>query len=106
MPKKRLIVAPAPAERERLETMVSKGKGAAYRIKHANILLASDENGPTMKDDAIATALRCHSNTIANVWQRFVALLHNSDRGRVFVWSRFASSDHLTARQPQCRHRV
>jgi hypothetical protein len=34
------------------------------------------------------------------------ALLHNSDRGRVFVWSRFASSDHLTARQPQRRHRV
>ena len=34
------------------------------------------------------------------------ALLHNSDRGRVFVWSRFPSSDHLTARHPQLRHRV
>ncbi len=34
------------------------------------------------------------------------ALLHNSDRGRVFVWSRFASSDHLTARHPQLRHRI
>lgn len=72
MPKKRFIVALTPAEREQLEAMVSKGKGAAYRIKHANILLASDENGPNMKDDAIATALRCHRNTVANVRQRFV----------------------------------
>ena len=34
------------------------------------------------------------------------ALLHNSDRGRVFVWSRFPSSDHLTRGHPQLRHRV
>ena len=72
MPKKRFIFALTPAEREPLEAMVSKGKEAAYRIKHANILLASDENGPNMKDDAIATALRCHRNTVANVRQRFV----------------------------------
>ncbi len=39
-------------------------------------------------------------------FKRIDALLHNSDRGRVFVWSRFASSDHLTARHPQLRHRV
>ena len=39
-------------------------------------------------------------------FQQTDALLHNSDRGRVFVWSRFASSDHLTARHPQLRHRV
>lgn len=72
MPKKRFIVTLTPAERDQLEAMVSKGKGAAYRIKHANILLASDENGPNMNDDAIATALRCHRNTVANVRQRFV----------------------------------
>ena len=74
MPKKRFIVALTPEERDQLEAMVSKGKGAAYRIKHANILLASDENDPNMKDDAIATALRCHRNTVANVRQRFVEL--------------------------------
>jgi len=33
-------------------------------------------------------------------------LLHNSNGGRVFVWSRFASSDHLTARHPQRHHRI
>ena len=72
MPKKRFIVTLSPAERDQLEAMVSKGKRAACRIKHANILLAADENGPNMKDDAIATALRCHRNTVANVRQRFV----------------------------------
>ena len=72
MPKKLFFVTLTPAERDQLEAMVSTGKGAAYRIKHANILLASDEIGPNMKDDAIATALRCHRNTVANVRQRFV----------------------------------
>lgn len=72
MPKKRFIVVLTLTERDQLDAMVSKGKEAAYRIKHANILLASDENGPNMKDDAIATALRCHRNTAANVRQRFV----------------------------------
>ena len=43
---------------------------------------------------------------LASVFGQRLALLHNSDRGRVFVWSRFASSDHLTARHPQLRHRV
>jgi transposase len=72
MPKKRFIVTLTPAERDQLEAMVSKGKAAAYRIKHANIVLAADENGANMKDDAVATALRCHRNTVANVRQRFV----------------------------------
>ena len=72
MPKKRFIVTLTDAERDQLEAMVSKGTGAAYRIKHANILLASDEHGPNMKDDEIATTLCCHRNTVANVRQRFV----------------------------------
>jgi len=72
MPKKRFIVSLAPVERDELEVMVSKGKGSAYRIKHANILLAADEKGPNMKDDVVATALGCHRNTVANVRQRFV----------------------------------
>ena len=72
MPKKRFIVTLTDAERDQLEAMVSKGTGAAYRIKHANILLASDEHGPNMKDDEIAMTLCCHRNTVANVRQRFV----------------------------------
>ena len=72
MPKKCFFVTLTPSDRGQFEAMVSKGKGAACRIKHANILLASDENGPIMKDEAIATALRCHRDTVANVRQRFV----------------------------------
>lgn len=72
MPKKRFIVGLTSEEREQLEAVVSKGKGAAYRIKHANILLAADENGPNMNDEDIAKSFRCHRNTVANVRQRFV----------------------------------
>jgi transposase len=55
-----------------LEEVVSKGKGVAYRIKHAHILLAADEKGPNLNDEEIAKAFRCHRNTVANVRQRFV----------------------------------
>ena len=72
IPKKFFIVSLTPEEREQLEAIVSRGRGAAYRIKHANILLATDENGPNMSDAEIARPLRCHRNTVANVRQRFV----------------------------------
>jgi transposase len=72
MPEKRFIVTLSRAERKQLEELVSKGKGAAYRIRHAHILLAADEKGPNLKDDDIAKTLRCHRNTVANVRQRFV----------------------------------
>ena len=72
MPQKRFIVTLSRAERKQLEETVSKGKGAAHRIKHANILLAADEKGPNLKDEDIAIAFRCHRNTVANVRQRFV----------------------------------
>ena len=72
MPKKRFIVSLTLEERDQLDALVSKGKGTAFRIKHANILLSADENGPNRKDEEIATSFRCHRNTVANVRQRFV----------------------------------
>jgi transposase len=72
MPQKRFIVTLSRAERRQLEETVSKGKGAAHRIKHAHILLAADEKGPNWKDEDIAKTFRCHRNTVANVRQRFV----------------------------------
>jgi transposase len=72
MPQKRFIVTLNRTERKQLEEMVSKGKGAVHRIKHAHILLAADEKGPNWKDEDIADAFRCHRNTVANVRQRFV----------------------------------
>jgi hypothetical protein len=72
MSPKRFIVTLNRDERKQLKEMVSKGKGAVSRIKHAHILLAADEKGPNLKDEDIATNFRCHRNTVANVRQRFV----------------------------------
>jgi transposase len=69
---KRYVVRLTVEERGRLEALVKKGKGAAYRIKHANILLAVDADGPGAADEAVAKALSCHVNTVGNVRQRFV----------------------------------
>lgn len=72
MPEKKYIVSLNEEERIHLKELVSKGKGAAYRIKHAHILLNSDEHGPSLRDEDIARLLSCHSCTVANVRRRFV----------------------------------
>lgn len=59
-------------ERERLVQLVKVGKVAAYKIKHANILLMVDANGQACSDEQTAQALHCHANTVRNVRQRFV----------------------------------
>jgi len=43
---KKYIVTLTGEERNNLELIVKKGKTQASRIKHADILLASDANGP------------------------------------------------------------
>lgn len=48
------------------------GKAAAYKIRHANILLAVDADGPAWIDEETAKAYHCHKNTVQNVRQRFV----------------------------------
>lgn len=69
---KRYIVRLKEEERAELHSLVSKGKTAAYRIRHANILLAVDAAGPAWTDEDAAQALGCNTNTIRNVRQRFV----------------------------------
>src|SRR4030043_1383801 len=59
-------------ERKGLEDLLKKGKTQAYRIKHANILLAIDADGPNWPDHQAAKAYKCHQNTVVNVRQRFV----------------------------------
>lgn len=59
-------------ERSELEDLVRKGKTQAYRIKHANILLAVDADGPRWTDEQAAQAFHCHTNTVSSVRQRFV----------------------------------
>ncbi len=69
---KKYIVTLTDEERNDLESIVKKGKTQAYRIKHANILLAADANSLNWYDNKIAKAFRCHVNTVQNVRQRFV----------------------------------
>ena len=69
---KRYIVRLTADERALLEDLVSKGKAAAYKIKHANILLKVDADGPAWTDEETADAFGCHGNTVRNVRQRLV----------------------------------
>ncbi len=45
---------------------------AAYKIKHANILLATDVDGPAWLGRQIAEAFSCRVGTMANLRRRFV----------------------------------
>ena len=69
---KKYIVRLTAKERKELANLVKKGKTQAYRIKHANILLAVDAGGPNWPDHQVAKAYKCHQNTVVNVRQRFV----------------------------------
>lgn len=69
---KRYIVRLSEAEQQTLKDLVSIGKSAAYKIKHANILLTIDVNGPGWTDERTAQAFNCHRNTVANLRQRLV----------------------------------
>lgn len=69
---KKYIVRLTAEERKELENMVKKGKTQAYRIKHANILLAVDADGPNWADHQAAKAYKCHRNTVVNVRQSFI----------------------------------
>jgi hypothetical protein len=70
--RKKYIVRLTTEERTHLQTMVSRGNVAAYRIKHANILLAANVEGPGWVDARIAEAFSCHPRSVENVRRRFV----------------------------------
>ncbi len=70
--KKKYIVRLAEEERQRLGALVSKGKAAAYKIKHANILLKADADALAWVDKRIAEAFGCHLHTVENVRRRCV----------------------------------
>ena len=69
---KKYVVRLTAKEREYLGGFVSKGTRAAYKIKHANILLKADADGPGWPDERIAEAFTAHAGTVRNVRQRFV----------------------------------
>lgn len=72
--KKKYIVELTNEERSELQAMVKKGKAAAYKIKHAHILLNADQDpeGAGWKDGEIAKTFHCHITTVENVRRRQV----------------------------------
>jgi transposase len=71
---KRWIVRLEAGERKRLEQLVRVGRAAAYKIRHANVLLAVDEadEGRGLKDVDVARTLGISVRTIESLRQRFV----------------------------------
>ena len=71
---KKYVVELTRDERRNLRELVKKGKAAAYKIKHANILLKADQakGGSKWMDEQIVEAFGCHVTTVANVRKRFV----------------------------------
>jgi len=69
---KKYIVRLDEVEREGLRALIRKGKAAAYKIKHASILLKVDADGPCWSDEETAEAFGCHPCTVRNVRQRLV----------------------------------
>lgn len=72
--KKRYVVKLSEAERERLHDLVNIGKAAAYRRRHARILLKADESegGPAWSDNEIAEAFDVHRTTVERLRKRLV----------------------------------
>ncbi len=69
---KKYFVRLTDEERKELGKMTGSGKQAAYKTKHAQILLKVDAIGPNWPDEKIAEAFDIHVNTPRNVRQRFV----------------------------------
>jgi transposase len=71
---KRYIVTLEADERRQLQQVVRTGKAAAYKIRHANLLLAVDESpeGAKLTDQQAAEALGVSIRSIEMLRQRFV----------------------------------
>lgn len=71
---KRWLVRLEAEERRQLVQLVRVGKAAAYKIRHANVLLVADESGegPGLTDTETARALGITTRSIARLRRRFV----------------------------------
>lgn len=71
---KKYIVRLSSEERQKLEELISKGRAAAHKRKHAQILLKADigEEGSGWSDSRISEAFDITTRTVENVRQRLV----------------------------------
>ena len=72
--RKKYVVRLTALEREGLERLVRAGKAAAYKIRHANVLLAVDESrhGAGLTDERAAEALGVSVRAIEQLRKRLV----------------------------------
>jgi transposase len=66
------VVRLTEEERASLTELVGKGKAAARKIKHANVLLKIDAAGPSWSDLQAAEAFDCSARTVFAIRQRYV----------------------------------
>ena len=69
---KKYIVRLTDEERETLQRIVSKPKGASQRIRRAQVLLKADVDGPGWTDARIAEAYGCRTRTVEYLRERLV----------------------------------
>lgn len=72
--KKRYVVRLSAEERERLEGLVNRGREAAYRRRHAQILLLADQgaDGESVIDREVAERVGCTRRLVEQVRERCV----------------------------------
>jgi hypothetical protein len=69
---KKYIVRLSLEEREELQAVVKKLKGSSQKVRRAQILLKSDEDGPNWTDARISDAFSCRVQTVENLRKRLV----------------------------------
>jgi transposase len=69
---KKYVVRLDGDERDRLQHLVRAGKAAGYKIRHANMLLMADADGPGWADEQIAEGLGVSLGQIEHLRRRFV----------------------------------
>jgi len=74
MPGKRYVVELTTEERNQLKRLINTGKTAAYKQRHARILLLADEGpeGLARKDQDIVKAVGCGIATVERVRRQLV----------------------------------
>jgi hypothetical protein len=69
--KQRYFVNLTEDERRELKLIVKKGQTPVSRLKHAQILLNADQNGPNKTDQEIAEYINCHPQTVFNTRKKY-----------------------------------
>jgi transposase len=74
MVNKRYVVELTSKERQQLKELINKGRVAAYKQRHARILLLTDENAGRkhMTNAQIARVVSCGTATVERLRRRFV----------------------------------